>query len=347
MEENKYKYLVDVCGLVELTDLTTSTGCSPDEPTKYSLVVKSKDRTAWDAFCDMFMRDDILFYMGPYSLQTFVLIDVDRYFNAKNHTFELTFRSTGYALHSEFVRRLKRINSLDDIDKSHSDESGERGEQGVVPVVLLNIIEELDLCTPLVIQPGGRAIAEVCCNKKLADFHRKYDSCRVIFRVDIGDDVRYYVVEHEGEVVIDSFMWILKEINYKEIPLMYCSGQLYKSPLQVERDGDNVSFSVPTLSEPRGTEPTMIVSNQEEKEMIKYYKELFAKRENVVTSQESLANTCAEIYRELGLPLKSTAEREMELIKKLKSGMLTYKREDVCVKFPQMRRARLNKPKSI
>lgn len=316
MEENKYKYLVNVSNLVRLVRYSINTGCCPDDSTHYIVTVRSKDSDVWEAFHKMRMREDndILFCISTQVERVLILVDVDRFFDNIHHTFDLDFIGTEYSLDSEFAKGLKRINSLDDIEKSHSDEPGERGEQGVGPAVLLNIIEELDLCTPLVIQPGGRAIAEVCCNKKLADFHRKYDSCRVIFRVDIGDDVGYYVVEHEGEVVIDSFTWILKEINYKEIPLMYCSGQLYKSPLQVERDGDNVSFSVPTLAGPRGSQPEDSIISKEKKEKLRLLRELIEENERWWEQRQS--------------------------------GMLTYKREDA-PKFPQMRRARLNKPKSI
>lgn len=338
MEENKYKYLVDVCELADDMSILCDSGCSPDDLFRYTITVRHMTKAVRNTFYNMVTRkeDGILYCLSHYVNTALKLVNLGS-FDLIHDTFDLYFIGTEYSLDSEFVRGLKRINSLDDIEKSHSDEPGEQGEQGVVPAVLLNIIEELDLCTPLVIQPGGRAIAEVCCNKKLADFHRKYDSCRVIFRVDIGDDVRYYVVEREGEVVIDSFMWILKEINYKEIPLMCCSGQLYKSPLQVERDGDNVSFSVPTLTGPRDTKPF-------QSGMLTYTDTADAgsKDEIVCTIQKSLSEALLEMYPSV----KSTLEREMNLIQRCKVNSYLFEREEA-PKFPQMRRARLNKPKSI
>lgn len=338
MEENEYKYLVDVCNLADDMSISCNSGCSPDDRFRYTITVRHTTKAVRNTFYNMVIRkeDDILYCLNHYVNRVLELVNLGN-FDPIHNTFDLDFIGTEYSLDSEFAKGLKRINSLDDIEKSHVDEPGELGEQGVGPAVLLNIIEELDLCMPLVIQPGGRAIAEVCCNKKLADFHRKYDSCRVIFRVDIGDDVRYYVVEREGEVVIDSFTWILKEINYKEIPLMHCSGQLYKSPLQVERDGDNVLFSVPTLAGARDTKPL-------QPGMLTYTDTADAgsKDETVCTKQKSLSEALLEMYPSV----KSTFEREMDLIQRYKINSDLFEREEA-PKFPQMRRARLNKPKSI
>lgn len=100
---------------------------------------------------------------------------------------------------------------------------------------------------------------------------------------------------------------------------------------------DGVSFSVPTLTGPRGTEPL-------QPGMFTYTDTADAdsKDEIVCTKQKSLSQALLEMYP----AVKSTLEREMDLIQRCKVNFDFAKREET-PKFPQMRRARLNKPKSI
>lgn len=273
-EEKKYKYLVDVCELAEIEQLESYPDYNQEGMYLYCVTVKLTDKGEWKTFHNMFIRkeDDILFFMSRFHRRVLVLCSMSCTPNSIKGNFELKFKTTGHdlGLDSEFVKGLKKISSVDEIEKSHGDEPGERGEC-FGTVVVLDIFKELDLITPIIHQRGNCIIAEVCCNEKLAEFHRKYDSYTVIFQMKLNDGIRYFTVEREGEVITDSCLWILKVIDFPK--LIYSPAQLSNSPLvAVERDGDNVSFSVP---------------------------------------------------------------------------MLTYKREDVCGKLPQLHRARINKPKSI
>jgi hypothetical protein len=67
-----------------------------------------------------------------------------------------------------------------------------------------------------------------------------------------------------------------------------------------------------------------------------------SKDETVCTKQKSLSEILLEMYP----AVKSTLEREMNLIQRCKIHSDLFEREEA-PKFPQMRRARLNKPKSI
>lgn len=100
---------------------------------------------------------------------------------------------------------------------------------------------------------------------------------------------------------------------------------------------DGVSFSVPTLAGARGTEPL-------QPGMLTYTDTADAgsKDEIVCTKQKSLSEALLEMYP----AVKSTLEREMDLIQRCKVNFDLFEREEA-PKFPQMRRAKLNKPKSI
>lgn len=100
---------------------------------------------------------------------------------------------------------------------------------------------------------------------------------------------------------------------------------------------DSVSFSVPTLAVARGTKPL-------QPGMLTYTDTADAgsKDEIVCTKQKTLSEALLEMYP----AVKSTLEREMNLIQKCKIHSDLFERKED-PKFPQMRRARLNKPKSI
>lgn len=326
-EEKKYKYLVDVCELAEVTGCDVDTGCSPGDPTFYRVVVKSANKTAWNTFYDMYVRndDDILFCVQSCSGRGLRLVNMDHRICPIAHTFGLKFIETEYALRSELVKGLKKISSVDEIEQSHGDEPGERGEC-FGTVVVLDLLEELDVPTPIMHQRGNCIIAEVCCNEKLAEFHRKYDSYTVIFQMKLNDDIRYFTVEREGEVIIDSCLWTLKEIDFPK--LTYSPAQFSNPSLvAVERDGDNVSFSVPTATGPRGTYPTMVVSNKEKEKILSKY---------VLDSYWDNVKQCVDEYLSLDIH-KPDYSGFGRLI-----GENTEKD-----KLPQLRRARINKPKSI
>ena len=140
MEENKYKYLVDVCELADDMGIMCDSGCSPDDLFRYTITVRHTIRAVWNTFCNMLTRkeDGILYCLSHYVDRALKLVNLGN-FDPIHDTFDLYFIGTEYSLDSEFVRGLKRINSLDDIEKSHSDDPGERGEQGGVDEMMMPI----------------------------------------------------------------------------------------------------------------------------------------------------------------------------------------------------------------
>lgn len=325
MEENKYKYLVNVSNLVRLVKYSINTGWCPDDSTRYIVTVKSKDSDVWETFHKMRMREDndILFFISTQVDRVLILVDVDRFFDNIHHTFDLNFIGTEYSLDSEFARGLKRINSLDDIEKSHVDEPGEPGEQGVEPALngktpvevnLCDIFESYEECWDI----GDRMLIHAKSSQKAIDFlnsvQKNKASCE--WFVSIPGHVCYYKL-----LVICPFDGYIR---------------LLLEPLPWSEVG-RVSFSAPTLTGVRGTKPL-------QPGMLTYTDTADAgsKDEFVCTKQKSLSEALLEIHP----ALKSTLEREMDLLQRCKVNSYLFERKED-PKFPQMRRARLNKPKSI
>lgn len=227
----------------------------------------------------------------------------------------------------------KKYKSVDEIEKSHADDPGERGEMGEQRDMNNETICLFSDVIGNLATYFWRSHHSVFVQSVKTDKARAFAESWLAIRPPKNS--RFILEDGSKDV------FLLTSVEVKPYTIVF-EFAYYGSIM-----GPNISFSAPTFTGPRGTEPTMSFSKRELEEQVESFKELLAKQENVVTSQESFENICAGIYRGVGSPLKSTVEREMELMKKLKSGMLTYKREDVCGKFPQMRRAKLNKPKSI
>ena len=322
---SRFKYLVNVSSLVRLVKYSINTGCCPDDSTHYIVTVRSKDRDVLETFHKMRMRedDDILFCISTQVARVLILVDVDHYFDNIHHTFDLDFIDTEYSLDSEFAKGLKRINSLDDIEKSHVDEPVERGEKVVVPALNGKMSVEVNLC----------------------DIFESYEEYlhveeKLIIRAKSSQKaIEFLKSVQKNKASCEWFVSIPGHISYYKLSnIYYIEGYiilvLYTLPwLEVGR----VLFSVPTLTGTRGTKPL-------QPGMLTYTDTAYAgsKDETVCTKQKSLS----EILLEMSPAVKSTFEREMDLIQRYKIHSDLFEREEA-PKFPQMRRARLNKPKSI
>lgn len=107
---------------------------------------------------------------------------------------------------------------------------------------------------------------------------------------------------------------------------------------------DVVLFSVPTLTGPRGSQP--LWQSGKPVSLCVPEPETPQAKEIVTLNMHMDVEEIHPDYSMCGVSAKSTLEREMDLIQRCKvNSYLFGRKEDP--KFPQMRRARLNKPKSI
>lgn len=318
MEENKYKYLVNVSNLARLVKYSINTGCCPDDSTHYIVTVSSKDRDVWETFHKMRMRedDDILFCISTQVARALILVYVDHNFDNIHHTFDLNFIGTEYSLDSEFAKGLKRINSLDDIEKSHSDEPGEQGTTSGIPL-FSDVVDVWDYDISV---RKHTAIVRARKTSKTMDSIKAWFSTK-------PPRLYYYILE-EGS----QDFYFLNNVEVQQ-DLAIFEFSYYGNVMS----SNGVSFSLPTLIGPRDTKPL-------QPGMLTYTDtaDASSKDETVCTKQKSLSEILLETYP----AVKSTLEREMNLIQRCKIHSDLFEREEA-PKFPQMRRARLNKPKSI
>lgn len=330
MEENKYKYLVNVSNLVRLVKYSINTGCCPDDSTRYIVTVRSKDSDVWETFHKMRMREDILFCISTQVAKVLILVYVDHNFDNIHHTFDLNFIGTEYSLDSEFVKGLKRINSLDDIEKSHVDEPSERGEKGIVPALNGKMPVEVNLCDIFESyeeywHDGGKMLICAKSSQKAIEFLKSVQknkaSCE--WFVSIPGNISYYkllsMCDFGGHIrlLLETLPW-----------------------LEVGR----VSFSAPTLTGPRGSQP--LWQSGKPVSLCVPEPETPQAKEIVTLNMHMDVGEIHPDYSMCGVLAKSTLEREMDLIQRCKVNSYLFEREEA-PKFPQMRRARLNKPKSI
>lgn len=213
------------------------------------------------------------------------------------------------------------VDSVDSItvEKSHSDEPGERGEQGTTSGIPLfsDVVDVLN-----VKHECGSTMTYVTAARtdKTFAFLTKWDGTppprEFLFSLRKDDTNVFKLIN----VCID-FNGVTFEFSY------------YGNVMP----NDSVSISVPALTGPRGAKPL-------QSGMLTYTDtaDAVSKDEIVCTKQKSLSEVLLEMYPEV----KSTLEREMNLIQKCKIHSDLFERKED-PKFPQMRRARLNKPKSI
>lgn len=325
MEVNEYKYLVDVCELADDVSILCESGCSPDGFVfRYTITVRHTTKAVRNTFYNMVTRkeDDILYCLNHYVNRVLELVNLGN-FDPIHNTFDLDFIGTEYSLDSEFAKGLKRINSLDDIEKSHVDEPGERGEKGVVPALNGKMPVEVNLC----------------------DIFESYEEYlyiekKLIIRAKSSQKaIEFLKSVMKNKASCEWFVSIPGHISYYKLLNIYNSEGYIRLVLETLPwlEVGRVLFSVPTLAGPRGTKPLQYG-------MLTYTDTADAgsKDEIVCTKQKSLSETLLE----MSPAVKSAIERDMDLIQRCKIHSDLFEREEA-PKFPQMRRARLNKPKSI
>lgn len=312
-EEKNYKYLVDVCELAEVERLEAHPPYNQEGMYIYCAIVKLTDKGEWETFHNMFIRkeDDILFFMSRFHRRVLVLCSMSYTPNPIKGNFELKFKTIGHDLDldSEFVKGLKKISSVDDIEQSHGDEPGERGEEGVMPVVgMFSSTVDVWECNI----PRGRQHTTIIARMtpKTKDFVRLW--------LGTKPPRKFYYMLDEGS----NDLFFLDEVEVGDDKA--CFKFSYSGDILL--DGE-VRFSVPTATGPRGTYPTMTVPNKEKEKILSKY---------VLDSYRDNVKQCVDEYLSLDIH-KPDYSGFGRLI-----GENTE--ED---KFPQLHRARINKPKSI
>lgn len=346
MEENKYKYLVNISNLVRLVKYSINTGCCPDDSTRYIVTVRSKDRDVLETFHKMRMREDMLFCISTQVAKVLILVDVDHHFDNIHHTFDLNLIGTEYSLDSEFAKGLKRINSLDDIEKSHSDEPGEQGTTSGIPL-FSDVVDVLN-----VKHECGSTMTYVTAARtdKTFAFLTKWDGTppprEFLFSLRKDDTDVFKLIN----VCID-FNGVTFEFSY------------YGNVMP----NDSVSISVPALTGPRGAKPLQLgmLTYKREDAMPKGITdvelrpngEIYAKvngKDEVEKLRKCLTDGYWDCFKDdnffvpcgrgNGKPIFDPSNPEHRSIIMQGSREMMMPIED---KFPQLHRARLNKPKSI
>lgn len=217
----------------------------------------------------------------------------------------------------EEIETFERFYRLFCIRVEECDEPGERGEQGTA----LGIPLFSDVVDVLNVKHGGTmTYVTAARTDKTFDFLTKWNGTppprEFLFLLKKDDTNVFNLIN----VCID-FSGVTFDFSY------------YGNVMP----NDSVSFSVPALTGPRDTKPL-------QPGMLTYtdVADAGSKDGNICTKKKSLSEALLEMYPSV----KSTLEREMNLIQKCKIHSDLFERKDV-QKFPQMRRARLNKPKSI
>lgn len=220
------------------------------------------------------------------------------------------------------------VDSVDSItvEKSHGDEPGERGEQGTTSGMPLfsDVVDVLN-----VKHECGSTMTYVTAART--------------------DKTFGFLAKWDGTPPPREFLFLLKKDATDVFKLInVCidfSGVTFEfSYYGCVMPSDGVSFFVPTLAGPRGSQPlwqpgkpvSLCVPEPETPQA----------KEIVTLNMHMDVGEIHPDYSMCGVSAKSTFEREMDLIQKCKVNSYLFEREEA-PKFPQMRRARLNKPKSI
>lgn len=314
MVDGKYKYITDVCRFATITSVEY---VKNDSRVIVHFEYESFER--WFALQRLSLRkNEILFYVSSHSGPLLMLEYIHSPWKKNGETYHISFKKTRYH-HLDVNGDLRQVFSLDDIEKSHGDEPGEQGEQGTTSGIPLfsDVVDVLN-----VKHECGSTMTYVTAARtdKTIAFLTKWDGTppprKFLYSLKKDDTDVFKLIN----VCID-FSGVTFEFSYY--------GNVMPS--------DGVSFSVPTLTGPRDTKPLQLG-------MLTYTDTADAgsKDEIVCTKQKSLSEVLLEMYP----AVKSTLEREMNLIQKCKIHSDLFERKED-PKFPQMRRARLNKPKSI
>lgn len=321
MVDGKYKYITDVCRFATITSVEY---VKKDSRVIVHFEYESYER--WLALHRLSLRkNEILFYISSHSGPLLMLEYIHSPWKKNGETYHISFKKTRY-YHLDVDGDLRQVFSLDDIEKSHVDEPGERGEQGTTSGIPLfsDVVDVLN-----VKHECGSTMTYVTAARtdKTFAFLTKWDGTPLprefLFSLRKDDTSVFKLIN----VCID-FSGVTFEFSYY--------GNVMPS--------DGVSFFVPTIAGARGSQP--LWQSGKPVSLCVPEPETPQAKEIVTLNMHMDVGEIHPDYSMCGVSAKSTLEREMDLIQSCKvNSYLFGRKEDP--KFPQMRRARLNKPKSI
>lgn len=308
MIDGKYKYITDVCRFATIT--------SVEYVKKDSRVIVHFEYESYERWFDLqrlsFRKNEILFYISSHSGPLLMLEYIHSPWKKNGETYHISFKKTRY-YHLDVDGDLRQVFSLDDIEKSHVDEPGERGEQGTTSGIPLfsDVVDVLN-----VKHECGSTMTYVTAARtyKTFAFLTKWDGTppprEFLFSLKKDDTSVFKLIN----VCID-FNGVTFEFSY------------YGNVMP----NDSVSISVPALIGPRGAKPL-------QPGMLTYTDVAAdgSKDENVFMFCRGGRGNGKPIFD------PSNPEHRSIIMQGLREMMMPI--ED---KYPQLHRARLNKPKSI
>lgn len=357
MEENKYKYLVNPFNIVDVVDSDVHRSHGPNDPETVTIFFSRNNLRELNTFSRMVLDDDILFTLPGYE----ILFNIIDHSNPDLPVYSIILEATDIDVSS--AKSLREICSCDEYDALRGSYDGtkitaERNDddsvtfsvstvQGVrvqqmvksAPMaVFANLEEEVDvenmqakeaINLDIIYVKVRRTDKSMAFLKKVYMDHR---SGKSKYFFDIGNDIHWYYNIEELEFDDKSI-----KLELKKSPMSIKQGTVQYA---VDHDGRKKALDDCINRVRRELELRKKLQNG-----MLTYTDVAAdgsKDEIVCTKQKSLS----EILLEMSPVVKSTLEREMDLIQRCKIHSDLFERKED-PKFPQMRRARLNKPKSI
>lgn len=321
MVDGQYKYITDVCRFATITSVEY---VKKDSRVIVHFEYESYER--WLALQRLSLRkNEILFYISSHSGPLLILEYIHSPWIKNGETYHISFKKTRYN-HLDVNGDLRHVFSLDDIEKSHGDEPGERGEQGTTSGIPLfsDVVDVLN-----VKHECGSTMTYVTAART--------------------DKTFAFLAKWDGTPPPREFLFLLKKDATGVFKLInVCidfSGVTFEfSYYGYVMPSDGVSFFLPTLAGPRVSQP--LWQSGKPVSLCVPEPETPQAKEIVTLNMHMDVGEIHPDYSMCGVSAKSTLEREMDLIQRCKVNSYLFGREED-PKFPQMRRARLNKPKSI
>lgn len=220
------------------------------------------------------------------------------------------------------------MDSVDSIivEKSHSDEPGERGEQGTTSYIPL-FSDVVDVWDYDISAGKHKAIVRARKTSKTMDSITAWFSTK-------PPRLYYYILEEGSQNV-----YFLNSVEVQQ-DLAIFELSYYGNVMP----SDGVSFFVPTLAGPRGSQP--LWQSGKPVSLCVPEPETPQAKEVVTLNMHMHVGEIHPDYSMCGVSARNPFEREMDLLQRCKIDFNLFERKEG-PKFPQVRRARLNKPKSI
>lgn len=255
MEENKYKYLVNVSCFLEVTELSVDTGRCYGDPINAYVEFPEAHEAERETLADMFDNDDTLFiipgYVGLFDLKSVCRIEDAPYWirlkcigNSIKDAVglkEITSWEEYDELHAKItternddgsvtfsVPTLQGFRIKEDavpVFVSHGDDPGERGEQGGVDDILV-LTDKVDVLRVGPFRHYSKEI-ELKCNDKFGSFVEYWQSLpvprKILFRMekDSQDVYRIESLRYECGRGFITAQFIGNMCNFKRVDAMF------------------------------------------------------------------------------------------------------------------------------